>query len=69
MGKIAIDFCDSIILTSDNPRDEAEMTIIKEIQQGIPKNFKNLYLEKNRKKAIFFSTKISKKRRPSFSCW
>ena len=64
MGKIAIDFCDSIILTSDNPRDEAEMTIIKEIQQGIPKNFKNLYLEKNRKKAIFLALKL-KKRRPS----
>ena len=61
MGKIAIDFCDSIILTSDNPRDEAEMTIIKEIQQGIPKNFKNLYLEKNRKKAIFLALKLAKK--------
>ena len=61
LGKIAIDFCDSIILTSDNPRDEAEMTIIKEIQQGIPKNFKNLYLEKNRKKAIFLALKLAKK--------
>ena len=61
MGKIATGFCDSIILTSDNPRDEAEMTIIKEIQQGIPKNFKNLYLEKNRKKAIFLALKLAKK--------
>ena len=37
------------------------MTIIKEIQQGIPKNFKNLYLEKNRKKAIFLALKLAKK--------
>ncbi len=61
MGKIAANFCDSIVLTSDNPRDELEMTIIKEIQQGISKNFKNLYLEKNRKKAIFLALKLAKK--------
>ena len=61
MGKIAADFCDVVVLTSDNPRNESEMTIIKEIQQGIPKKFKNLHTEKNRKKAIFFALKIAKK--------
>ncbi len=36
MGKIAAQYADRIILTSDNPRSEDPLSILQEIQKGIP---------------------------------
>ena len=35
MAKIAVELSDRVILTSDNPRDEDPVTIIKEMKKGI----------------------------------
>ena len=52
MGKVAEDFSDFIILTSDNPRNENETKIIEEIKSGIL-NQKKIKIETNRKQAIY----------------
>jgi UDP-N-acetylmuramoyl-L-alanyl-D-glutamate--2,6-diaminopimelate ligase len=36
MGAIAGEFCDSIVLTDDNPRTEDPQKILREIERGIP---------------------------------
>ena len=51
MGKIASEIADEVILTSDNPRFEKPMEIIKEIKSGITKN--NVLICENRREAIF----------------
>jgi UDP-N-acetylmuramoyl-L-alanyl-D-glutamate--2,6-diaminopimelate ligase len=38
MGKIATDYSDTVIITSDNPRYEEPLEIIREIEAGIPAN-------------------------------
>lgn len=50
MGKIAASLSDYAIVTSDNPRSEEPMDIIKEIAAGIDKN--NYLVVENRKSAI-----------------
>jgi len=50
MGKISIDIADMTIITSDNPRSEEPMDIIKDIEVGLSKG-KYMVIE-NRKKAI-----------------
>ena len=35
MGQIAADICDSVIITSDNPRTEDPMDIIRDIEKGV----------------------------------
>ncbi len=50
MGKIAIDIADVSIITSDNPRSEDPMDIIKDIEVGLDKD-KYIVIE-NRKEAI-----------------
>ena len=52
MGKVAEDFSDFIILTSDNPRNENETKIIEDIKSGIL-NHKKIKIETNRKQAIY----------------
>ena len=52
MGKVAEDFSDFIILTSDNPRNENETKIIEDISSGIL-NHKKIKIETNRKQAIY----------------
>jgi UDP-N-acetylmuramoyl-L-alanyl-D-glutamate--2,6-diaminopimelate ligase len=52
MGKAASRFADSIIVTSDNPRNEEPMNIINDIIQGFEPGFKNFLVEVDRKKAI-----------------
>ncbi|MFY0605812.1 MAG: UDP-N-acetylmuramoyl-L-alanyl-D-glutamate--2,6-diaminopimelate ligase [Cyclobacteriaceae bacterium] len=37
MARIAADFSDKVILTSDNPRDEDPAVILKEMMAGVPK--------------------------------
>ncbi|MNE74137.1 UDP-N-acetylmuramoyl-L-alanyl-D-glutamate--LD-lysine ligase [compost metagenome] len=36
MAKVACEFSDKVILTSDNPRTEDPQAIIKEMEEGIP---------------------------------
>lgn len=50
MGKIATEFSDKVIITSDNPRFEDPMDIINEIKAGIIKN--NFMVCENRAEAI-----------------
>jgi UDP-N-acetylmuramoyl-L-alanyl-D-glutamate--2,6-diaminopimelate ligase len=50
MGKISIDIADVTIITSDNPRSEEPMDIIKDIEEGLSKD-KYMVIE-NRKQAI-----------------
>lgn len=51
MGKIANEYCDKIILTSDNPRDEDPDIIVNDILGGISDKNK-VHIDINRKEAI-----------------
>jgi UDP-N-acetylmuramoyl-L-alanyl-D-glutamate--2,6-diaminopimelate ligase len=60
MGKIATDLSDYVIISSDNPRTEDPMSIIRDIEKGIDAN--RLYeVEADRDKAIKRSIEVSKK--------
>jgi len=53
MAKIATQFSDKVILTSDNPRDEEPMAIIREMEAGInPVDFKKTLAIEDRREAI-----------------
>ncbi len=53
MAKIACDLSDKVILTSDNPRFEDPMGIIKDMQEGVtPSNFRKTLVIEDRKEAI-----------------
>jgi UDP-N-acetylmuramoyl-L-alanyl-D-glutamate--2,6-diaminopimelate ligase len=52
MGKIAVQWSDEVIVTSDNPRTEDPEAIIQEIVQGM-QGFSNFSVQVDRKKAIF----------------
>jgi UDP-N-acetylmuramoyl-L-alanyl-D-glutamate--2,6-diaminopimelate ligase len=49
MGKVASDIADTVVVTSDNPRDEAPDKIIQDILTGMQGNF---VIEEDRAKAI-----------------
>ena len=49
MGKVASDIADAVVVTSDNPRDEAPESIIEEIIKGMHNHF---MVEQDRAKAI-----------------
>ncbi|HNV88454.1 MAG TPA: UDP-N-acetylmuramoyl-L-alanyl-D-glutamate--2,6-diaminopimelate ligase [Methylotenera sp.] len=49
MGRIASEFADAVVVTSDNPRDEAPEKIIQDIVSGMHGNFA---IEEDRAKAI-----------------
>lgn len=49
MGKIASDYASAVVVTSDNPRDEAPDSIIQDILKGVYGNF---MVEPDRAKAI-----------------
>jgi UDP-N-acetylmuramoyl-L-alanyl-D-glutamate--2,6-diaminopimelate ligase len=59
MGKFAVEYSDYAIVTSDNPRFEEPMDIIKEILTGISPEYKNYEIEENREKAIRRGIEIS----------
>lgn len=59
MGKIATEYSDYVIVTSDNPRDENPETIIDEIVEGI--NSKSVVRITDRKSAIDYALNIAKK--------
>ncbi len=53
MGKVASNLADAVVVTSDNPRDEAPDSIIDDILKGVHGNFhSNLIVELDRAKAI-----------------
>ncbi len=53
MARIACDFSDKVVLTSDNPRDEEPNAIIEDMQKGVsPTNFKKTLVVADRKEAI-----------------
>lgn len=52
MGRIAAEYCDFVIVTSDNPRSEDPQTIAEEVQSGFPKDFRKFSVMVDRKKAI-----------------
>jgi UDP-N-acetylmuramoyl-L-alanyl-D-glutamate--2,6-diaminopimelate ligase len=58
MGQIACKLSDRVILTSDNPRLEDPLSIIKEIEIGIVNNYTNYSIEIDRKKAIQMGVKL-----------
>ncbi len=49
MGKVASEIADAVVVTSDNPRDEAPEKIIQDILTGMQSNF---IIEEDRAKAI-----------------
>ena len=52
MGEIAGNFCDIVILTSDNPASENPNRIMWEMKQGVKKTKAKCYLVENRRMAI-----------------
>ncbi|MFN4132212.1 MAG: UDP-N-acetylmuramoyl-L-alanyl-D-glutamate--2,6-diaminopimelate ligase, partial [Caldimicrobium sp.] len=56
MGKLASEYSDVVILTSDNPRFEDPIKIIEEIKMGIKEN-KSYYCISDRREAIEFAIK------------
>jgi len=60
MGYVASRFCDIVIVTSDNPRDEEPMDIINDILDGIDEREK-VFVEEDRKKAIGMAVNMAKK--------
>lgn len=63
MGEISDKYCDIIILTNDNPRDEDEMDIINDIKNAITQKCINstLFIQPNRAKAISLGLSLAKK--------
>ncbi|UCS93734.1 UDP-N-acetylmuramoyl-L-alanyl-D-glutamate--2,6-diaminopimelate ligase [Echinicola marina] len=53
MAKIATEFSEKVVLTSDNPRDEEPMDIIREMEKGVnPVAFKKTVVIADRREAI-----------------
>jgi len=53
MAKVAVDLSDKVILTSDNPRSEDPLMILKDMEGGIPDNLRRkVFTISERKEAI-----------------
>lgn len=61
MGSISQKNSDFTVITSDNPRTESEMKIIRDILEGVDENINNFYVEPDRRKAINYALKIARK--------
>lgn len=61
MGRIGAELADWVIITSDNPRTEEPMTIIKDIVKGIPADKKNYEIIENRVSSIHHAMDIARK--------
>ena len=59
MGRLASVYCDRVIVTDDNPRDEDRHQIIAQICDGIEDGFENFSVILDRKKAIAEAVKHS----------
>ena len=62
MGKIAEDYSDHIIITDDNPRNEASKKIMDEILEGTTKS-ENIKTIADRREAIKFTLEEMAKRK------
>ncbi len=61
MGRIGAELADLAIITSDNPRTEVPMEIIKDIVAGLPEDAKNYEVIENRVEAIHHAMDIGQK--------
>ena len=61
MGKIGVDIADIAIITSDNPRTEEPMAIIRDILQGVDPSKNNYEVIENRPNAIRHAMDIGQK--------
>lgn len=55
MGKVAGEFSDKVVVTSDNPRTENPLAIISEIEAGLKETDCDYSVVPDRKEAIFFA--------------
>jgi UDP-N-acetylmuramoyl-L-alanyl-D-glutamate--2,6-diaminopimelate ligase len=55
MGRIGVKLSDLAVITSDNPRTEEPMAIIKMILEGIPAGLENYTVVEDRRKAIRYA--------------
>ncbi len=61
MGKIAVQYADQVIVTSDNPRTEEPMAIISDILAGMKDSKLPYIVEENRRKAIGIALRLAQK--------
>lgn len=62
MAKVAVDYSDQVILTSDNPRSEEPGAIIREMEEGLPAYGKHKALSiEDRKNAIKTACRLAQK--------
>lgn len=59
MAKIAVSLADEAIFTSDNPRSEDALSILKDMEEGVPGAY--YHSISNREQAIFFAIANAKK--------
>lgn len=57
MGKIAAEYSDMVIVTSDNPRDEEPAEIIRDIVSAVKGTKTPMFIHQDRRKAIEFALK------------
>ncbi|MBP3305397.1 MAG: UDP-N-acetylmuramoyl-L-alanyl-D-glutamate--2,6-diaminopimelate ligase [Oscillospiraceae bacterium] len=61
MGKIGVSLSDFAVITSDNPRSEAPMAIIRDILKGIQVPQEEYIVIEDRKKAVAYAMDIAQK--------
>ncbi len=61
MGKISATIADLTVVTSDNPRYEEPMDIIRQIEKGVLSESKRFISIEDRKEAIFYALQVAKK--------
>lgn len=61
MGKVCGEYADFSVITTDNPRYEEPMEIIKQIEEGVLLSSKKYVLIENRKQGIEYALSIAKK--------
>ena len=60
MGEISGSIADFTVITSDNPRFEEPMSIIREIEEGVLKKSKKYVMIENRTEAIQYALNLAK---------
>lgn len=61
MGRIGVEKSDFAVITSDNPRTEEPMAIIRDILTGINESMGEYIVIEDRRKAIRYAMDIAKK--------
>ena len=61
MGRVASEFADYAVITSDNPRNEDPQLIAEEVRQGMARNFSDYEIILDRKQAIARALSLAKK--------